>query len=236
MSHKNYLLVGFAIALLTLCALPVKAQFEFGPTAGVGAVMDKPIQGVGLAADLGVSARYTFLKDAPVSIQLRLDATYGYLYAGSVCKNVIQHVRFGQQDDRFAFAWQDHMIRVPLTVGVRLNNVLGGKVSLRVGGYYGRGIAGKVRYNKTPEGLSFPEFDSYKSNTIKGAAGYEGNFITLAQNEHRLGVLASIDVNIYKQLDLSLYYMGDLVDSWDSINFKPAIKPNALKLGLSYWF
>ena len=82
MSHKNYLLVGFAIALLTLCALPVKAQFEFGPTAGVGAVMDKPIQGAGLAADLGVSARYTFLKDAPVSIQLRLDATYGISMQG----------------------------------------------------------------------------------------------------------------------------------------------------------
>ena len=49
MSHKNYLLVGFAIAFLTFCALPVKAQFEFGPTAGVGAVMDKPIQASQLA-------------------------------------------------------------------------------------------------------------------------------------------------------------------------------------------
>ena len=71
---------------------------------------------------------------------------------------------------------------------------------------------------------------------IKGVAGYEDNFITLAQNEHRAGVLAAIDVNLYKQLDLSLYYMGDFVDSWNSGNFKPVVKPNALKLGLSYWF
>lgn len=198
--------------------------------------MDKPIKGAGLSADLGLSARYTFLKDASISLQVRLDAMYGYLYAGSVQKNVIQHVRFGLEDDRFAFAWQDHMIRIPLTVGVRFNRILDGRLSLRVGGYYGRGFAGTVRYVKTPEGLSFQEFNSYQSQTIKGVAGYDGNFITLAQNEHRAGVLAGVDVNLYKKLDLSLYYMGDFLDSWDSGVFKPYIKPNAIKLGLSYWF
>lgn len=235
MTAKKSLLLVLVAALLTLCSLPAKAQFEFGPTAGAGFIANKHITGAGFSSDLGLSVRYSFLKDAPVNLQVRLDAIYGYLYASSVHKNVIQHVRFAPEEDRFAFAWQDHLIRLPLTVGMHFNDILDGRVTFRLGGYYGRGIAGKVRHVKTPAGLDFPEFDSYKSHTIKGAEGYEGNFITLAQNEHRVGVVTAIDVNLFRKLDLSIYYMGDLGDSWNSA-YKPYIRPDAVKLALSYWF
>lgn len=236
MTKKNSTILLVLTTILTLCTLPAKAQFEFAPTVGMGLVTDKQIMGGGFALDLGVSARYTFFEaDAPVNLQVRLDATYGYIYASALQKNVIQHVRLDLEDDRFVAVWQDNLIRLPLTLGVRFNNVFNSKVTFRAGAYYGRGIGGKVHYFKTPANLYFQSFNSYRSNTIKGMDGYEGNFITLAQNEHRLGVIAAMDINLLERLELSLYYMGDLGDSWNA-GVKPSVKPNAFKLALSYWF
>lgn len=233
---RTVALLTATTAMVLGLAVPAKAQFEFAPIVGVGTVMDTTFEKAGFTTDLGISARYTFLKDAPLSIQVRLDAQYSYLSVGTVRKNLIQHARFNEGGEYpFGFKWQDHIFRLPLTVGVRFNNVLDGRVTLRAGGYYGRGITGSVGYIYTPANLTFPQFNSYESQTFKGNSEYDGNFMTLAQNEHRLGFVVAVDVNVYKQLDLSLYYMGDVVDSWSFMK-KPYVIPKSLKLGLSYWF
>lgn len=236
--------LGTLFAVLLLFGYNLYGQFEFAPTIGGGVLAGKHIKGVGFSADAGGALRYTFLQDATVSLQLRLDLQYSYLNAPEVQKNLFRHPDLtGADDANFIFAWQDHLVRIPLTIGIRPNAFFNRNVTLRIGAYYGRGFAGKASHKVVPTGFDLYELSTYVPDPVKAPQSPKltnagGNMSVVPQNEHRYGLIGAIDFRLGGQLEASLYYTGDLISSWDGSAARDGVPviPHSLKIGLSYWF
>ena len=228
------------VGLLLLAVAPTKmlAQIEVAPIVDFGGVSGPGFSKMGRTFGIGASVRYTFFQDSPsVSLQVRLDAQYSNYYASSIERNLFQNPELAGKS-RFRFNWQDHVLNVPLTLGVRFNSFLDGNLSVRAGAYWTRGLKGSIHYIATPdENMTYQAIDAYNTVIIKVPG--KSNRLTIAENESRVGIVAAVDYRVWKQLELSASYMRDLNPTWvhgivnDS---QPPIKLNFFKIGAAYWF
>lgn len=245
MNRSKAKVLGVLVAILTfvLPSTSAFAQFEFAPVAGAGVFSAKSTIKPGFTTDLGVSARYTFFPHGVVSFQARLDVLYSYQRNTQLTRNLFQNPEL-KSHLGFVFDWQDHKLRLPLSLGLRFNEVFNGSLTLRAGAYYQRGIGGKARCTLYPfENLVTPfEFNTYATESfdVKRADNTVKRLSTIAQNESGFGLLFAADYRVWDNLELSLYYMGDMTPTWPILYsnsyIHTSVKPQAFKLGVSYWF
>lgn len=244
MNISKKFFIGFISTLLAAVLSLTKgyAQFEVAPSLAGGIFTGKSIGKIGITFDVGVSARYTFQSSASVSLQARIDILYSNARTQSITRNLFQD-NWLQNRPGFNFEWQDHLIRIPLTLGLRFNEIFNGDLALRMGGYYGRGLSGKARCIECPGISSTPfEFNSYSTDGIEVVN--DGNSKTLihpiAQNASRVGIILAVDYKVWQQMEVSLSYVKDLNSAWSYMGTDTFVYPNVnlqtIKIGASYWF